>query len=405
MKQKEGNKKGWSNSVKKIAIGAAVVLISLGGVAAVEKAQSSTDKSSTEKSVDSQEEKMKSEAIQQEEKKDQSSIHKNEEQEEPNQSLQEKENQAENSVEPNQSIEEAAKQQNKSIPDMKAEEEVKEKEEEEVKEKAQEKAQETEEKKETKPRVDEEEKADKENKEEKKQENVSSSSENKQEQASAQQSGNQTTPSTPELPTAPSNEENQEEKVVYLTFDDGPSTHTQEILQILDAHNAKGTFFMLGPNMKRFPEATKAIVEGGHGPALHGVSHDAHQIYQSKDTVVGEMKEAQNDLYHLTGVRTNLIRTPYGSVPYMKPEYLEAVHQNGFELWDWNIDSLDWKYKDARYVNGVIHDVETKSFKEPVILLHDKQTTAQHLNDLLDYLSAHGYKMKPLDDTLPVVHF
>lgn len=397
MKQKEGNKKGWSNSVKKIAIGAAVVLISLGGVAAVEKAQSSTDKSSTEKSVDSQEEKMKTEAIQQEEEKDQASIHKNEE-EEPNQSLQEKENQAENSVEPNQSIEEAAKQQNKSIPDMKAEEEK-------VKEIEEEKAQETEEKKETKPKVDEEEKADKKNKEEKKQENVSSSSENKQEQASAQQSGNQTTPSTPELPTAPSNEENQEEKVVYLTFDDGPSTHTQEILQILDAHNAKGTFFMLGPNMKRFPEATKAIVEGGHEPALHGVSHDAHQIYQSKDTVVGEMKEAQNDLYHLTGVRTNLIRTPYGSVPYMKPEYLEAVHQNGFELWDWNIDSLDWKYKDARYVNGVIHDIETKSFKEPVILLHDKQTTAQHLNDLLDYLSAHGYKMKPLDDTLPVVHF
>jgi peptidoglycan/xylan/chitin deacetylase (PgdA/CDA1 family) len=396
MKQKEGNKKGWSNSVKKIAIGAAVVFISLGGVAAVEKAQSSTDKSSMEKSVDSPEEKMKTEAIQQEEKKEQASIHKNEEQEEPNQAPQEKENQAENSVEPNQSIEEAAKQQNKSIPDMKAEE---------VKEKEKEKAQETEEKKETKPKVDEEEKADKENKEEKKQENVSSSSDNKQEQASSQQSQNQTTPSTPELPTAPSSEENQEEKVVYLTFDDGPSTHTQEILQILDAHNAKGTFFMLGPNMKRFPEATKAIVEGGHEPALHGVSHDAQQIYQSKDTVVGEMKEAQDDLYNLTGVRTNLIRTPYGSVPYMKPEYLEAVHQNGFELWDWNIDSLDWKYKDARYVNGVIHDIETKSFKEPVILLHDKQTTAQHLNDLLDYLSAHGYKMKPLDDTLPVVHF
>ncbi|MDT3763670.1 polysaccharide deacetylase family protein [Priestia filamentosa] len=401
MKQKEGNKKGWSNSVKKIAIGAAVVLISLGGVAAVEKAQSSTDKSSMEKSVDSQEEKMKTEAIQQEEKKDQASIHKNEEQEEPNQSSQEKANQAENSVEPNQSIEEAAKQQNKSIPDMKAEEEEKVKE----KEIEEEKAQETKEQKETKPTVDEEEKTDKENKEEKKQDNVSSSSENKQEQESAQQSQNQTTPSTPALPTAPSNEENREEKVVYLTFDDGPSTHTQEILQILDAHNAKGTFFMLGPNMKRFPEATKAIVEGGHEPALHGVSHDAHQIYQSKDTVVEEMKEAQNDLYHLTGVRTNLIRTPYGSVPYMKPEYLEAVHQNGFELWDWNIDSLDWKYKDARYVNGVIQDIETKSFKEPVILLHDKQTTAQHLNDLLDYLSAHGYKMKPLDDTLPVVHF
>lgn len=402
MKQKEGNKKGWSNSVKKIAIGAAVVLISLGGVAAVEKAQSSTDKSSMEKSVDSPEEKMKTEAIQQEEKKEQASIHKNEEQEESNQASQEKENQAENSVEPNQSIEEAAKQQNKSISDMKAEE-VKEKEKEKVQKEK--KSQETEEKKETKPKVDEEEKADKENKEEKKQENVSSSPDNKQEQASSQQSQNQTTPSTPELPTAPSREENQEEKVVYLTFDDGPSTHTQEILQILDAHNAKGTFFMLGPNMKRFPEATKAIVEGGHEPALHGVSHDAQQIYQSKDTVVGEMKEAQDDLYNLTGVRTNLIRTPYGSVPYMKPEYLAAVHQNGFELWDWNIDSLDWKYKDARYVNGVIHDIETKSFKEPVILLHDKQTTAQHLNDLLDYLSAHGYKMKPLDDTLPVVHF
>ncbi|WP_102275015.1 polysaccharide deacetylase family protein [Cytobacillus massiliigabonensis] len=194
---------------------------------------------------------------------------------------------------------------------------------------------------------------------------------------------------------------------VYLTFDDGPSAYTTSILESLHSYDIKATFFMLEPNMKIYPDKLNQIITEGHVPALHGVSHDVSKIYRSEQTVVDEMTQGQETLLNLTGQLTHLIRTPYGSAPHMKPSYKEAVQAAGFQLWDWTIDSHDWKYKNGEFVGDVIQQMENYRYKSSpiVILLHDRKSTAEHLPSLLKYLQSHGYEMDVLSEKLSAYNF
>lgn len=194
---------------------------------------------------------------------------------------------------------------------------------------------------------------------------------------------------------------------VYLTFDDGPSAYTASILETLSSYGMKATFFMLEPNMKKYPDGLNQIINEGHVPALHGVTHDVSKIYRSEQTVVDEMIQGQETLLSLTGELTHLIRTPYGSAPYMTPSYKEAVQAAGFQLWDWTIDSHDWKYKNGEFVGQVIQQMENYRYKSSpiIILLHDRKTTAEHLPSLLKYLESHGYETDVLNEKLSAYNF
>lgn len=198
-----------------------------------------------------------------------------------------------------------------------------------------------------------------------------------------------------------------EQKIIYLTFDDGPSAFTSQILETLKTYNMKATFFMLEPNMRTYQEELHAIINNGHTPALHGVTHNVSKIYRSEKTVVDEMAKAQATLMKITGTGTTLIRTPYGSAPYMKPSYKKAVKAAGFQLWDWTVDSEDWKYTNGEYVNRTINQIEHFRYKDRpiVILLHDRKSTAEYLPKLLTYLKKNGYTPALLNDQLTAFHF
>lgn len=196
-------------------------------------------------------------------------------------------------------------------------------------------------------------------------------------------------------------------KIAYITFDDGASPYTMGLLDVLEEYNVEATFFMLEPNMRRYPDAVKRLVQEGHMPAMHGVSHQVKKYYASRTSVVSEMAAGQKTIKKLTGEDTWLIRTPYGSAPYMKKDYMKAVKDAGFTLWDWNVDSLDWKYKDARYVETVKKEVlglEKKNIS-PVILMHDRKETLKHLPQVLKFLKDRGYQFKTLDETLKPIQF
>ncbi len=218
-----------------------------------------------------------------------------------------------------------------------------------------------------------------------------------------------------ELDTESIKEENKQEeptaeldkKTIYLTFDDGPTPYTSTIVEHLNSYNMKATFFMLEPNMRMYPDKLIEIIDDGHAPALHGVTHDVSKIYRSEQTVVDEMNTAKQTLIELTGAVTHLIRTPYGSAPYMKPSYKDAVKNSGYQLWDWTIDSADWKYQSNEYVSSVIAQLENYKYPESpiVILLHDRKTTAEHLPTLLEYLKANGYHSEILTEKLISYHF
>ncbi|MBU5213191.1 polysaccharide deacetylase family protein [Heyndrickxia oleronia] len=233
---------------------------------------------------------------------------------------------------------------------------------------------------------------------EKKQEEADTSSKNETSSASVDKKNNIINPTLPLVKPS-------EGKVVYLTFDDGPSNRMGDLMNILDQYQAEATFFWLEPNMRRFPTEVQNAIQRGFSIGLHGVTHDVKKIYVSKDTVVSEMVTANQTLEKLAGITTHLIRTPYGSHPYMKPEYKTAVHNQGFILWDWNVDSRDWKYRDSRYVNDVIQQVENLVAKNipPVILMHDRTETINHLPELLNYLKNQGYTFKKLEqENMPV---
>lgn len=198
-----------------------------------------------------------------------------------------------------------------------------------------------------------------------------------------------------------------EEKVIYLTFDDGPSNRLGDLMNILEDYKADATFFWLEPNMKRYSKEAKDAVKRGFSIGLHGVTHDAKKIYASSHSVVNEMDTANRTLKEITGKSTRLIRTPYGSYPYMTPKYKTAVDNAGFILWDWNVDSMDWKYRNSRYVNEVIQQVENLESRNvtPVILLHDRAETINSLPKLLNYFKKNGYTFKKIKQSIIPVEF
>lgn len=197
-------------------------------------------------------------------------------------------------------------------------------------------------------------------------------------------------------------EQTTDQKTVYLTFDDGPHKVSDQILNMLDEYDAKATFFMLDGNMRNFPDAVKRMAQDGHSLGAHGVTHDKTKIYQSPQTVVAEMNQTLNTIKEITGIDTSFIRTPYGSAPYMTDPYKKAVTDKGYQMWDWNIDSKDWYYRDHRLVDNTISQINSQTKKqEPiVILLHERQETLAQLPELLKYLKGHNYSFKALEPTM-----
>ncbi|MDQ6600264.1 hypothetical protein E2K98_09530 [Bacillus salipaludis] len=200
---------------------------------------------------------------------------------------------------------------------------------------------------------------------------------------------------------------NSRKRTIYLTFDDGPESFSEDILAVLEKYHYKATFFMLDGNIKRYPHAVKKMVKLGESIGIHGVTHNVKLFYASEKSVLGELNKTQYSLKTITGEDSHLIRTPYGSYPYMTKEEKQAVSKSGYRMWDWNIDSQDWYYRDERFVKNVIQQLKQKSKQKGpiVILMHEKRETLKHLPKLLDYLSKHGYESKALDDSMKPVHF
>ncbi|MED3622503.1 polysaccharide deacetylase family protein [Neobacillus thermocopriae] len=197
------------------------------------------------------------------------------------------------------------------------------------------------------------------------------------------------------------------EKTVYLTFDDGPAAFSGEIIDLLEQYQFDATFFLIDGNIRRYPDAVKLMVESGSTVGLHSVSHDKDLFYASASSVLGELEQNRQTLFEISGINSFLMRTPYGSVPHMKEEYKQKVKDKGYIMWDWNIDSKDWYYKDGRYVDTVIQQIEAKGDKGGpiVILLHERKETLKHLPRLLDYLAAKGYVGKAIDPSMEPVQF
>ncbi|WP_409271204.1 polysaccharide deacetylase family protein [Neobacillus sp. SCS-31] len=204
-------------------------------------------------------------------------------------------------------------------------------------------------------------------------------------------------------PPAPSGKQRE----LYLTFDDGPHRVSNQILDLLDKYNAKATFFLLDGNMKQYPGPVKRMAASGHSLGMHGVSHNKQKFYHSAQTVVAEMNQGKDTIKRITGIDTALIRTPFGSSPYMTPDYKRAVAEHGYKMWDWNVDSRDWYYRDRRFVDSTIEQIEKQKGKPGpiVVLLHEREETLANLPALLDYFKSQNFKLVPLTSSMVPVQF
>ena len=209
-------------------------------------------------------------------------------------------------------------------------------------------------------------------------------------------------------------EEQEHESVIYLTFDDGPtSDSTPKILDILEKKNVKATFFVLHYN-EDTEKYIKREHEQGHTVGLHGYSHTYSEVYQSVDSCLNNFKKIQDQVYQTTGVKSKIIRFPGGGsntiskkyCPGIMTEVTKKVVEEGFRYFDWNVDSDDAgraKTSEAVY-NNVTNGI--KKGRSNVVLMHDfsgNHKTIDALESIIDYGKRNGYVFKAITETTPMV--
>ncbi|MBJ8153901.1 polysaccharide deacetylase [Bacillus cereus] len=188
-------------------------------------------------------------------------------------------------------------------------------------------------------------------------------------------------------------------KFVYLTFDDGPSTLTGKFLDVLKENNVKATFFMQGSNLQNtsYQINVKRAVKEGHYIGAHSMTHNSDKLYKNGQ-FVPEMKETLSLIKDITGTNPKLVRPPYGSAPGLKSgEIRNQIVEAGIKIWDWTIDSEDWKLKNNP--NQIIENVKKSTTDDvEVVLMHEKPQTLAVLPEIIKFYKEKGYEFGVYND-------
>lgn len=201
-------------------------------------------------------------------------------------------------------------------------------------------------------------------------------------------------------------------KVVYLTFDDGPGAHTQQLLDILDKYNVKVTFFVTNVN-SGYENMIAKEAAAGHTVAIHSASHDYKKIYSSVDAYFADFNEMSDIIYAQTGQRAKLIRFPGGSSNTVSLKYCsgimttltKAVTDQGYKYFDWNVSSGDagGTTSTEEVYQNVVNGM--KSHNVSVVLQHDiKGFSVNAVERIIQWGLANGYTFLPLTTSTEDVH-
>lgn len=211
---------------------------------------------------------------------------------------------------------------------------------------------------------------------------------------------------------SPAAVEEEQPKKVYLTFNDGPSEQTKEVLDVLKKRNVKATFFVIGREDEYSKKMYKRIVKEGHTLGMHSYSHIHQKIYNSFRDFRKDFQEISELLFDVTGVRSAYYRFPGGSsaTGQLSIEECRAFFEKqGVTYIDWNVVAANGTKEDAsrtEIVRSVMEGVAM--YDTSIVLLYDsadQKMTAKSLNKLIDDLQAGGYELLPIDEnTTPVQH-
>ncbi len=190
------------------------------------------------------------------------------------------------------------------------------------------------------------------------------------------------------------NEFSENDKVIALTFDDGPGAHTEKLLNILKENNVKATFFVLGSQIDRYPELLPRMIEEGHEIGGHSWTHRSFKKL-SDEELTKEIMQTRAKIASLTGVDPLSVRPPYGAYN----NNVKAVAKSlGVHLVNWNVDPLDWKTRSAQKTyNSILKNATHGS----IVLSHDiHASTVEAMESLIPKLLDEGYHFVTVSELL-----
>lgn len=200
-------------------------------------------------------------------------------------------------------------------------------------------------------------------------------------------------------------------KHVYLTFDDGPSDHTEDILELLEAEGMTATFFCIGKTDAHSIEMYQRIVEGGHTLAMHSYSHDYEGMYASLEAFEADFHKIQDYLEDITGEKPVYYRFPGGSSNTVSKvsmkKCIRFLESEGVPYFDWNAlngDAEGKVYTIGEMIKRTMSGV--RLYDEPVVLMHDtnaKQATLEMLPKLIKKLKKMDAVVEGINENTPLV--
>jgi peptidoglycan/xylan/chitin deacetylase (PgdA/CDA1 family) len=189
----------------------------------------------------------------------------------------------------------------------------------------------------------------------------------------------------------------QGQKVIALTFDDGPWTgSTAQILDILKKNNIKGTFFIVGQMLKEHPDLGVRIVTEGHVIANHTWTHRYHSM--NPQVAAYEVESTSDLIYQTTGVKTTLFRPPGGMMNNGVAAY---ARNQKYTIVMWSADSLDYS---RPALSRLISNVTRASKPGGIVLMHDgggnRSRTVQALPQIINHFKKQGYSFVTVPELL-----
>ena len=206
-------------------------------------------------------------------------------------------------------------------------------------------------------------------------------------------------------------EYNDDKDCIYLTFDDGPSPYTEDLLEILDRYGIKATFFLSPEDTEYDFRMMKLIADKGHTIGIHTRSHVFYRIYSSVESYLEDFAQAYELVYRATGQKCRFFRFPGGSVNsynyLIRGELIDEMSRRGFTYFDWNVDSRDASGATLEQIQDNVLR-QTENVSPAIILMHDGiENTSLILEDIIKALAAdaRNYSFRVITDSVRPLQF
>ena len=187
-----------------------------------------------------------------------------------------------------------------------------------------------------------------------------------------------------------------EKKLLVLTFDDGPSKYTTELLDFLESTNTPATFFLLGEQAEKYLDIVLRESSNNNLVCIHSYTHKFFTKI-SKEEVLEQVNKTSNIIQDITSITPKYIRVPYGILDDNVKETLKEVN---LENVLWTVDSLDWKFKNKEQV---VEYIKQNTTGNDIILMHDiLQSSIDAAKEIITYYNEQGYEFVTIDEFLKI---